>query len=237
MTTPAQVRAAREYLGFDQLTLAEALGIAERTLRRWEAAAAPIPDGVADELWKLVAHHQATVDRYVREARDTGRMLVDDPVNGDTGARVERHAAAQAWAREPDAVIDYRTEQEDNVPNPTRIDGDNDAGVIELAEAAQENLRELNHRTQYAAMPAPLIYRYLAELKQIPHRMPQLLEQLGGGLTRSLDEYDVYDHKRDPKASVDEALKHLATARAAMTAAGVALEAAQSAINDQGYHE
>lgn len=104
-------------------------------------------------------------------------------------------------------------------------------------EVAYEAIRAINHLTFSEPIPAPTAYKILGELKGVGHLMPQALQQLGDGLTRSLEEFDVYDNKSDPAESVALAREHLAVAAAAAAALGSALEEAQTAINSQGYSD
>jgi hypothetical protein len=98
-------------------------------------------------------------------------------------------------------------------------------------------IRAINHLTGHGLpIPAPIVYDVLGNLKGIGHMLPQALRQLSAGRAASLGEFDVYDRNGDPAESI-------AKARAAMTAAaehaeqlGALLEAAQSAVNSQGYN-
>ncbi len=109
--------------------------------------------------------------------------------------------------------------------------------VIGWPEVAYEAIRAINHLTLTSEpIPAPVVYKVLGNLKGVGHMLPQALQQLGDGLARSLDEFDVYDRKRDPADSIDVAREHLAVAAAAAAALGSALEDAQTALNAQGYN-
>jgi hypothetical protein len=82
-----------------------------------------------------------------------------------------------------------------------------------------------------------VVYRTLGNLKGVGHLLPQALQQLGAGLTRSLSEYDVYeDDGADPAESVALARGLLTRAAAKAAELGELLEQAQSAINRQGYN-
>lgn len=90
MTTPAteqmtaaELRVVREYLGLTTRWLADHLGVAERSVHRWESGEWPVPGGVSVEVERLEA---ATADRV--------------------GAAVE----ACHDARDP-AILTYRTDQ------------------------------------------------------------------------------------------------------------------------------
>jgi hypothetical protein len=101
---------------------------------------------------------------------------------------------------------------------------------------ASEAIRALNHRTRQA-IPAPVAYHLLGALNNLGYGLNQLLGQISNGLSRSLTDYDVYDHNRDPAESV--AIANQAIDRAARHAhkIGELLAAAQVAINLQGYHD
>lgn len=89
--------------------------------------------------------------------------------------------------------------------------------------------------SQGYAVPAPLLYDVLGNLKGVGHLLPQALTQLGEGLQASLAEYDVYDTEGEPSDNIDIARRHLLTAADSARTMAAALEAAQSAIAGQGY--
>lgn len=53
-----------------QVPLAGALGVSERTMRRWVAGTAPMPDGVWNEIVGLIVerHERTTILRQMLEA-------------------------------------------------------------------------------------------------------------------------------------------------------------------------
>lgn len=102
-------------------------------------------------------------------------------------------------------------------------------------ELTYESLRAINLLTNHGPIPAPTLYRVLGELKGIGHLLPQACAQLARGLEESLHVLDVYDHRRDPAASVTEAVLLLNQALRVATELGSLLEDAQSAIAEQGY--
>lgn len=104
-------------------------------------------------------------------------------------------------------------------------------------EVALESIRAINHLTLGQAVPAPVLYDVLGNLKGVGHSLPQALTQLADGLQRSLEEYQVFDRDGDPAANVDRAREHLAMAALAARTLGAELEAAQSAIAGQGYED
>jgi DNA-binding XRE family transcriptional regulator len=59
--TPAEFRVFREWLGLTLDWLAEMLGVQGRTVRRWEAGTAPIPDGVRLQ----IEEHEAKTARFI----------------------------------------------------------------------------------------------------------------------------------------------------------------------------
>lgn len=104
-------------------------------------------------------------------------------------------------------------------------------------EIASESIRAINHLTVGQAVPAPVLYDVLGNLKGVGHRMPQVLAQLADGLQRCLDEDRVYDRDGDPATNVELARDHLAATADAARTLGAELEAAQSAIASQGYQD
>lgn len=116
----------------------------------------------------------------------------------------------------------------------TRIFDDGDADQS-WPEVAYESIRGINHLTSGGPIPAPVVYDVLGNLKGIGHMLPQALTQLGDGLLRSLDEFDVYDNKGDARTNATNAVQLLMAAAEHAEALGAALEAAQGAINSQGY--
>lgn len=110
--------------------------------------------------------------------------------------------------------------------------GEHVAGWPELT---YESLRAINHLTNHGPIPAPTVYRVLGDLKGVGYLLPQACAQLARGLEESLHVLDVYDHRRDPAASVTDAVLLLNQALRKATELGSLLEAAQSAISEQGY--
>jgi hypothetical protein len=109
------------------------------------------------------------------------------------------------------------------------------ADPVQRSADAYDAIRALNHSTR-GAMPAPLVYDLLGNLNNAGYGLNQLLRQISDGLSRSLTEYDVYDHNRGPAESV--AIANQAIRRAAQHAhqMGELLAAAQVAINLQGFN-
>lgn len=65
--TAAEFRCYREQLGLPTQWLADLLGVRERTIGRWEFGQQPVPQGVADDMWRLVDE----ADDAVAELRKT----------------------------------------------------------------------------------------------------------------------------------------------------------------------
>lgn len=106
------------------------------------------------------------------------------------------------------------------------------------ADVAHEAVRAMNHITNSAAaVPAPVAYSVLGNVAGLAQMLPQLFEQLANGLQHSLDVFDVYDRKGDPRLSVIAAGEQLQAARLHAQRMAECLEAAQIAINSQGYNE
>ncbi|WP_454228154.1 hypothetical protein [Propioniciclava flava] len=108
--------------------------------------------------------------------------------------------------------------------------------VASWPEVARESIRAINHLTSHGPIPAPTAYRILGDLKGVGHLLPQALERLCRGLQASLEVFDVYDHRRDPAASVSDAVALLCRAARKASDLGQLLEDAQAAISEQGYH-
>lgn len=108
--------------------------------------------------------------------------------------------------------------------------------LIAAADDAYEAVRTINHFS-CGVLPAPTVYAVLGNLKCVGHMLPQALRQLGDGLAASLCEYDVYDaHGVAPALSVTTAHAYLADSAEHARDLGLLLEAAQSAISQQGHH-
>lgn len=108
-------------------------------------------------------------------------------------------------------------------------------GVMGWPELAAESVRAINHLTVAGPIPAPTLYRILGGLTGVGRQLPQVLAQLARGLEESLRALNVYDMRRDPCESVTEAVLLLNQALRTAVQLGELLEAAQTAINAQGY--
>jgi len=107
--------------------------------------------------------------------------------------------------------------------------------LVQHGEMAYEAIRSLNHATIARAVPAPLAYDLLGDLHRVGYALAQLADQIGTGLARSLTEFDVYDHNRDPAVSVAMAAEALREAAEHAHTVGECLSRGQAAINHQGY--
>lgn len=108
--------------------------------------------------------------------------------------------------------------------------------VVQNADDSYESTRAVARAINNAtAIPAPLAYEILGNLKGVAHALSEVGNSLGPGLRRSLDAYDVYDNNRAPADSVAMAQAVLEQAAQHLAQAGELLSEAQSAINLQGY--
>lgn len=106
------------------------------------------------------------------------------------------------------------------------------------ADLAHEAVRAMNHLTIFVdeGIPAPVVYSVLGNVAGLAGMLPQLCTQLANGLAKSLDHFDVYDTKQEPAITAQEAGELLGTAAALAAQLADALNAAQSAVNSQGYN-
>lgn len=110
--------------------------------------------------------------------------------------------------------------------------------IDDLAYAAYDNIRTINHQTYTAAHPAPVVYDALGSLKLLGPALDQALRQIGAGLVRSLDVYDVREEDGgDPVARVAEAVDRLTAARAHADQMSDLIAAARVAIAHQRYRD
>lgn len=89
--TPAELHVTREYLGLDLDDLARVLGVSERTTRRWQSGAYPIPYGVRADLQRVERVAADAVERGVQQAHDEAQLVL----------RVYR-TDDEYWAEHPD---------------------------------------------------------------------------------------------------------------------------------------
>jgi hypothetical protein len=111
--------------------------------------------------------------------------------------------------------------------------------IVQHADDAYEAIRAINHATIAldGGIPAPIVYQVLGNLKTAGgYGLAQALEQLAGGLGRSLAGYDVYeDDGSDPARTIAHAVDELLRAAADARRVGEYVDRAQSAIAGQGY--
>ncbi|WP_396902648.1 hypothetical protein [Mycolicibacterium sp.] len=123
--TPAELRCLREFLGLPPVWLADRLKVRERTLHRWEAAVAPIPDGVATEVENLANDAADIVEQLVQqyEASGGGELVTyrtdeDYRAVGELGlvypASWHRAIAARVAEQVPDVTLVYFGENLDS---------------------------------------------------------------------------------------------------------------------------
>jgi hypothetical protein len=111
----------------------------------------------------------------------------------------------------------------------------NQDAVKATADSAYNVMHELGRDVPYSC-PAPTVYSVLGNLKNSAGWFTaHAADTLAGGLRRSLEDFDVYDHKREPAESVEMACGHLERAANLARQLAAELEQAQTAINSQGY--
>ncbi len=98
--TPAELKTTREALGLPSEWVAEAGGVAVRTLRHWESGAAQVPDDVAEVLDGLAAEvgtHVAALASQTAEPVTLLRYRSQDALHQATGLTwpSTTHAIAQ----------------------------------------------------------------------------------------------------------------------------------------------
>ena len=113
---------------------------------------------------------------------------------------------------------------------------DDRPNVVQNPDDSYESTRAVARAVNTAtAVPAPLAYEILGNLKGVAYALSEVGNSLGPGLRRSLDAYDVYDNNRAPADSVTMAQAALEQAAQHLEKAGALFDEAQVAINLQGY--
>ena len=199
--------------------------------------------------WNTDARSALAEPHRAMLTRDSYALAVTEPFV----AGLRNHAMATRMSDLSEAISRVPTNTRNGasaMADPTQIerlihDGrslvaydDADGRVIGWPEMAYESIRAINHLTSRGQIiPAPTLYNILGELKGVGHLLPQALEQLGRGLSASLDQLDVTedDQTRDPRDSVATALSLLDQAAKLARDLGATLESAQAAIAGQGY--
>lgn len=111
--TPAEFRMVREFLGLTMDWVADQLGVAERTVRNWEAGKFTIPDGVRLQMEQWESDTATAVGQYVEELMDVPEPGVhlareDEDVPGEWPARWHRHVIARVAIEVPGLAITYK---------------------------------------------------------------------------------------------------------------------------------
>ena len=124
MTQSAYFRATRERLGFSQQSLAEALSVGVRTIKRWEAGISEIPQYADYYLDAMLERHLELIDRAVEQVENsqadsctltyyrTQDQFEDYGHNGYYGLAnaVTREVAAILTEREMEVYFAYPTD-------------------------------------------------------------------------------------------------------------------------------
>lgn len=109
---------------------------------------------------------------------------------------------------------------------------------------AAHTLARTANRSAARVIPAPVAYDLLGNIKMLLHYLQEVTENLPDGLTNSLndDRIAVYDRDangtdRDPLTQINQAGRHLHALTKSVALAATQAEAAQRALNGQGYNE
>jgi predicted transcriptional regulator len=87
------VRAYRSYIGVSQRTMADKIGIGERSLSDIEVGRRRCPKGFINSVEKVVVEHEDAVEKLVEFAGDQGETIIevsDDPAQEWTRSIVGR---------------------------------------------------------------------------------------------------------------------------------------------------
>lgn len=117
--TCAELHVVREWLGLDLDDLARVLGVGERTTRRWQSGAYPIPDGVRQDIERVEQVAADAVERGVRALHDAADQVIyvyrsDEeywaarPDDHPYPARFHRAVVARIAHEVPGLEIEYR---------------------------------------------------------------------------------------------------------------------------------
>ncbi|GAA2500562.1 hypothetical protein [Terrabacter carboxydivorans] len=108
----------------------------------------------------------------------------------------------------------------------------------ELAYAASEAVRDINHRTiSSPAIPAPQIYEVLGDLKTLGYGLEQALRQLARSLASSMSVYALYEEDGgNPEESIAYAMDSMRVAAGHASRLGEVLDSAQCDISRQGFY-
>lgn len=106
--SPAELRMVREWLGVSGEWLAEHLGVALRTVRRWEHGHATIPDPVRVEVEALEQVAAEQVGELVSELGDAADLVLTIPeADGAQPAGWWRMVAARVAQEVPGLYVRY----------------------------------------------------------------------------------------------------------------------------------
>lgn len=81
--TDAEFRIAREDLGLTAEWVAEQLGVALRTVRRWESGHSPVPEGVADRMGEWTDYAEGQVGEWAGRLPDVPEPVLVIPRDGE----------------------------------------------------------------------------------------------------------------------------------------------------------
>ena len=103
--TAAEFRIARESLGLGAPELAFRLGVALRTVRRWEHGHSPVPGGVAEDMRGLLEDAEAVADLHAAAMTRAGQTVYHIRGAGDPGWN--RAIARRVMERLPGVRVVY----------------------------------------------------------------------------------------------------------------------------------
>lgn len=90
----AELRCLREWLGLTTRWLADRLGVAERSVHRWESGDSPIPRGVADGVLALSEQTYEILNGLIEQLLDTVDPVV---ITYRTDADYQAHHPEGDW--------------------------------------------------------------------------------------------------------------------------------------------
>lgn len=139
MTSPAEFKVIREWLGLTGDWLAGYLDVSPRTVRHWEQGKYAIPKGVRAELRDLQRRTREYVDLLVAHLSESPQSVAyvyrtdadyraADP-SSSFPASWHRVATARAVEQVPGARIEYGTSENPCVPVSAARDGDTNGGT------------------------------------------------------------------------------------------------------------
>ena len=109
--SPAEIASLRVLLGLSQVQLAEVIGRNPRVARAWEAGDYRCGPESITRLWALKAEH----DRLTRDMLEAGSVVVlPRHPDGDRPRSWYLAAAGRAMSYEPDLMVEYDTDVDDD---------------------------------------------------------------------------------------------------------------------------